>query len=55
MTFTEEEKKGFEADTKKAREFRLALEQDMNVSWTFIAEMNVAEAHDFSSLPTCSP
>ena len=32
MTFTDEEKKGFEADTKKAREFRLALEQDMNVS-----------------------
>ena len=31
VTFTEEEKKRFE-DVTKAREFRLALEQDMNVS-----------------------
>ena len=30
MTFTEEEKKGFQ-DREKAREFRIALEQDMNV------------------------
>ena len=31
VTFTEEEKKRFQ-DREKAREFRIALEQDMNVS-----------------------
>ena len=41
VTFTEEEKKSFE-DREKAREFRAALEQDMNVS--FALETHVAGA-----------
>ena len=51
VTFTEEEKKRFQ-DREKAREFRIALEQDMNVSALLFRKPH--QAHQLRSLLTCS-